>query len=139
MKTFVLVIALATCAGLSGVRADEKLDLSGTYTLVAGKKNGADVDEKAKKAKYTATADSFTVEGKGEKFVFSYKVKPNTTPTEIDMAIVSGPDGVPKGGIAVGIVEVKGDIVKLAYSLEKDKRPKDFEGKTGYYIELKKK
>ena len=119
--------------------AEDKFDLSGTYTLVSGKKNGADIDEKAKKATYTATADSFTIEGKGEKFVFSYKLKPKTDPVEIDMAVVSGPDGVPKGAPAVGIVEVKGDVVKIAYSLEKDKRPKNFEGKTDYLIELKKK
>jgi uncharacterized protein (TIGR03067 family) len=138
MKTFAPVVVLAACLGLTA-RAGDALDLSGTYALVSGKKNGADVDEKARKATYTATADTFTIEGKGEKFVFSYKVKPKTDPTEIDMAVVSGPDGVPKGAPAVGIVEVKGDVVKIAYALEKDKRPKDFEGKTGYLIELKKK
>ncbi len=53
------------------------------------------------------------------------------------MVISAGPDGS-KGTLAVGIIEVKGDTLKLAYSLDKEKRPKDFEGKTGYYIELKK-
>ena len=138
MKTFALAAGLMTCLALTAT-AEDKFDLSGTYALVSGKKNGADIDEKAKKATYTATTDSFTIEGKGEKFVFSYKVKPKTDPVEIDMAVVSGPDGVPKGAPAVGIVEVKGDVVKIAYSLEKDKRPKNFEGKTDYLIELKKK
>src|SRR5262245_13097002 len=64
MKTFALVACVAVCLGFSAARgADEKLDLSGTYTLVSGKKNGADVDEKAKKATYTATADTFTIAG----------------------------------------------------------------------------
>jgi hypothetical protein len=53
------------------------------------------------------------------------------------MAVAEGPDGT-KGIVAVGIIEVKGDTLKLAYSLDKEKRPKDFEGKTGYLIELKK-
>jgi uncharacterized protein (TIGR03067 family) len=56
---------------------------------------------------------------------------------EIDMAVAEGPDGT-KGLTAVGIVAVKGDTVKLAYSLDKEKRPKDFDGKAGYLIELKK-
>jgi uncharacterized protein (TIGR03067 family) len=138
MKTFGLTIGLVACVGLSVQAADEKLDLSGKYALVSGKKNGADVDEKAKKATYTATADTFTIASKDAKFEFSYKLKPGTTPVEIDMSLVSGPEGAPKGALAVGIVEVKGDTLKLAYSLDKEKRPKDFEGKAGYYMELKK-
>jgi uncharacterized protein (TIGR03067 family) len=138
MKTFALAIGLALCPGLSVRAADEKIDLSGKYVLVSGKKNGADVGEKAKKATYTATADTFTIANGDMKFEFSYKLKPGTTPVEIDMSLVSGPEGAPKGALAVGIVETKGDVLKLAYSLDKEKRPKDFEGKAGYYIELKK-
>lgn len=136
MKTFVLAVGLALCLGLT-TRADDKIDLTGKYTVVSGKKNGADIDEKAKKATYTATADSFTIAGGDQKFVISYKLKPGTTPVEIDMSIAEGPDGT-KGTIAVGIVEVKGDTLKLAYSLDKEKRPKNFDAKEGYFIELKK-
>jgi uncharacterized protein (TIGR03067 family) len=135
MRTFTLAVGLVACAGLA--RADDKLDLAGKYAVVSGKKNGAAIDEKAKKAKYTATADTFTIEGGGPKYVFGYKLKSGTTPVEIDMAVAEGPDGT-KGIIAVGIVEVKGDTLKLAYSLDKEKRPKDFDGKTGFLIELKK-
>ena len=136
MKTFALAVGLALCLGLTA-RAEEKIDLSGKYTVVSGKKNGADIDEKAKKATYTATADTFTIAGGDVKFVISYKLKPGTTPVEIDMSIAEGPDGS-KGTPAVGIVEVKGDTLKLAYSLDKEKRPKNFDGKDGYYVELKK-
>jgi uncharacterized protein (TIGR03067 family) len=137
MKTFALAVGLVACAGLVARAADDKIDLSGTYTVVGGKKNGADIDAKAKKAKYTATADAFTIEGGDQKFVIGYKLKAGTTPAEIDMAISEGPDGT-KGTLAVGIIEVKGDTLKIAYSLDKEKRPKDFEGKTGFLIELKK-
>ena len=136
MKTLALAIGLTACLALAA-RADEKIDLSGKYTVVGGKKNGANLDEKAKKAKYTATADSFTIEGGDVKYVFGYKLKAGTSPVEIDMAVAEGPEGT-KGIVAVGIVEVKGDTLKLAYSLDKEKRPKDFEGKTGFLIELKK-
>jgi uncharacterized protein (TIGR03067 family) len=137
MKTFALAVGLMACAGLGARGADDKIDLAGKYTLVSGKKEGKDVDEKAKKAKYSATADTFTIEGSDSKFVIGYKVKPGTAPAEIDMAIAEGPDGT-KGIIAVGIVQVKGDTLKLAYSLDKEKRPKDFDGKTGFLMELKK-
>jgi uncharacterized protein (TIGR03067 family) len=137
MKTFALAIGLAVCLGLSARGADEKIDLSGKYTLVSGKKNGSDVDEKTKKATYTITADTITIAGGDQKFVISYKVKPGTTPVEIDMSIAEGPDGS-KGATAVGILEQKGDTLKIAYTLDKDKRPKNFEGKEGNFMELKK-
>jgi uncharacterized protein (TIGR03067 family) len=135
MKTFAVAAGVLFALGLAA-RAEDNIDLSGKYSLVGGKVEGKNFDERAKKAKYSATADTFTVEGKGQKFVFSYKVKPGT-PAEIDMAVLEGPPGT-KGAVAVGIVQVKGDAVKLAYSLDKEKRPKDFEGKSDYLIELKK-
>src|SRR5215207_651029 len=130
MKTFALAAGLVACLALSARGEDKKIDLSGKYTVVSGKKNGADIDEKAKKATYTATADTITIAGGDQKFVISYKLKPGTTPVEIDMSIAEGPDGT-KGTIAVGIIEQKGDTLKLAYSLDKEKRPKDFDGKAG--------
>jgi uncharacterized protein (TIGR03067 family) len=136
MRTFALAVSLTACLTLPS-QADDKFDLNGKYTVVSGKKNGANIDEKAKKATYTITAESFTIAGGNQKFVISYKLKPGTKPVEIDMSIAEGPEGT-KGILAVGIIEQKGDTVKLAYSLDKEKRPKDFEGKTGYYIELKK-
>ncbi len=137
MKTFALAAGLALCLGLTAGAEDKKLDLTGKYTLVTGKKNGADVDEKSKKATYTVTADTITIAGGDAKFVISYKLKTDKTPVEVDMSIAEGPDGS-KGATALGIVEVKGDTLKLAYSLDKDKRPKNFDGKDGYYMELKK-
>lgn len=138
MKTLALTLGLAACLALTaGTADDKKLDLSGKYALVSGKKNGGDVDEKSKKATYTFTADTVTIAGGDAKFVISYKLKPDTTPVQIDLSITDGPDGA-KGTPAVGIVEVKGDTLKLAYSLDKDKRPKNFDGKDGYTYELKK-
>ncbi len=136
MKAFAVAGVLA-CLGLSVRAADEKIDLTGKYTVVSGKKNGADIDKTAKKATYTATADTFTIAGGDKKFVFSYRLKPGTTPVEIDMVVAEGPDGT-KGTLAVGVIEQKGDTLKLAYSLDKEKRPKDFDGAAGYLIELKK-
>jgi uncharacterized protein (TIGR03067 family) len=134
MKTFAAAAGVLFALALAA-RADDKIDLAGKYEVVGGKKQGKDIDEKAKKAKYTATADTFTIAGGGPKFVIAYRVKPGS-PAEIDMSVLEGPDGT-KGTVAFGIVEAKGDRVKLAYSLDKDKRPKEFD-KADYVIELKK-
>lgn len=136
MKTFALAVGLLIGAGTLARGADP--DLAGKYTVVSGKKNGANIDEKAKKATYTITAETVTIQGGETKFVIGYKITDlKATPMTIDMAVSEGPDGT-KGTVAVGIFELKGDTLKLAYSLDKEKRPKDFEGKTGYMIELKK-
>ena len=120
MKTFALAVGVLVCAGALANAADP--DLAGKYELVSGKKNGANLDEKAKKAKYIVTAETFTIQGGETKFVIGYKIKDlKSTPMTIDMAVSEGPDGT-KGTVAVGIFELKGDTLKLAYSLDKEKR-----------------
>ena len=66
-----------------------------------------------------------------------YKLDPKTKPMNIDMEILEGIEGT-KGSKAEGIVELKGEVLKLAYSIEKGKRPKNFEGKEGFMFEFKK-
>jgi uncharacterized protein (TIGR03067 family) len=143
MKTitaFALGLGLVGFFGLGAVGQEKKPDapkLEGKYTLVAGKINGKAIDEDAKKAEYTFTADQVTVKGKDIMFVMGYKIDPRTDPMNVDMAIADGTEGS-KGTKAQGIIEVKGDTVKLAYSTEKEKRPKDFKGEKDFYFELKK-
>jgi uncharacterized protein (TIGR03067 family) len=146
MKTiavFALGLGLLGWAGL-GTRADDKKDdkaaskLEGKYTLVAGKKNGQAVDEDSKKAEYTITADKITIKGKDITFVMGYKLDAKASPNTIDMEILEGPEGT-KGSKAYGIVELKDGTLKLAYSMEKDKRPKDFKGEKDFMFEFKKK
>ena len=147
MKTiaaFALGLGLIGLLGQSAIarkdKDEKKADapkLEGKYTLVAGKRDGKPIDEDAKKGTFSATADKFTIEGMGVKFVMGYKLNAKTDPVGIDMEILEGPEGT-KGTKAQGIVEAKGDTVKLAYSIEKDKRPKDFKGEKDFYFELKK-
>src|SRR5262245_30076814 len=141
------ITAVAVGMGLLGsvwlAAAQDKKDppklpkLEGKFTLVGGKTKGKDIDDEAKKGTYTFTADKITIEGMGQKFVMGYKIDPKTTPMNLDMEILEGPEGT-KGTKARGIIEVKGDTVKLAYVVaggdkekekEKETRPKDFDGK----------
>ena len=143
MKTFVtLALGLGLLGVLGGTTTAQEKDkkapkLEGKYTLVAGKRNGAAIDDESKKAAYSFTEDRINIKGGEVSFVMSYKIDPKTEPMNIDMEILEGPEGA-KGMKALGIVEVKDDTIKLAYSTEKDKRPKDFKGEKDFYFELKK-
>lgn len=151
MKTiaaFALGLGLFGCLELAARTQDKKEEkkddkkaeapnLEGKYKLVGGKKNNEAIGDDAKKWEYSFTADKITVKSPDVAFVFSYKLDPKTTPINIDMEILEGLEGT-KGSKASGIIELKGDTLKLAYSMEKDKRPKDFEGKEGNMFEFKK-
>lgn len=130
-------VTLVLCVGLACGAEDKKADapkLAGAYKLVAGKKNGEKVGDEAKKSKYTFTDKQVTIADDNGKFVMSYKVDGKN----IDMEILEAPFEGLKGTKGYGIVELKDGTLKLAYATEKDKRPKDFEGKEGFFFELKK-
>jgi uncharacterized protein (TIGR03067 family) len=133
----VAVLTLVLGVGLLCRAEDKKPEapkIAGSYALVAGKKDGKATGDDAKKAKYTIDDKKITIADKDGKFVISYKLDG----TKIDMEILEAPFEGLKGSKGYGIVESKGDTLKLAYGTEKDKRPKDFDGKEGFYFELKK-
>jgi hypothetical protein len=72
--------------------------------------------------------------------VISYKLDGTATPTKVEMKILEAPAAYAdaEGARAYGLVAAKGDTLKLAYSLDKEKRPTDFSGKHGFAFELKK-
>jgi uncharacterized protein (TIGR03067 family) len=124
--------------GLVCQAEDKKTDapkIAGTYKLVSGKKMGTPVGDDAKKPVYTIDDKKITIADKDGKFVMSYKIDGKN----IDMEILEAPfDGL-KGTKGYGIFEFKDGTLKLAYGTEKDaNRPKNFEGKDGFYFELKK-
>jgi uncharacterized protein (TIGR03067 family) len=145
MKTiaaFALGLGLLGWVGLACEAQDkekkgEAPKLEGKWTLVSGKVNGTAIGDEAKKGEYTFTADKLTIKGMGVTFVMSYKLDAKANPVGIDMEILEGPEGS-KGSKAQGIVELKDDVLKLAYTMDKDKRPADFKGEKGNVFELKK-
>jgi len=140
IATFALGLGLLTCIEFAAAEPGKEAEapkLAGKYKLTSGKKDGTAVGDDAKKGEYTFTADKVTIKGMGITFVMGYKLDAKATPVKIDMVILEGPEGT-KDSKAEGIVELKGDVLKLAYSTEKDKRPKNFEGKEGFMFEFKK-
>jgi uncharacterized protein (TIGR03067 family) len=145
IAAFALGLGLLALLGSTARTDDKKPEapkLEGKYTLVGGKKNDKPIDDDAKKGEFTFTADKVTIKGMGMTFVMGYKLDAKQTPIHIDMEILEGIEGS-KGTKAAGIIEVKGDTLKLAYSLDKDKddkfkRPTNFDGKDGMFFEFKK-
>jgi uncharacterized protein (TIGR03067 family) len=142
MKTisaFALGLGLLAWVGVaqSQEKKGEAPKLEGKWTLVSGKVNGTATGDDAKKSMFTFTSDKMTIKSMDLTFVMGYKLDPKTDPVSVDLEILEGPEGT-KGSKAVGIVELKGDVLKLAYSMDKDKRPKNFEGKEGNTFEFKK-
>jgi uncharacterized protein (TIGR03067 family) len=138
MKTITaLALGLGLLASAGLAAQDEAPKIEGKYKLTAGKRDGKEIGDESKKGEYTITGDKITIKGQDAKFVMGYKIDPKTKPMNIDMEILEGVEGT-KGAKAEGIVEMKGDVLKLAYSTEKGKRPKDFDGKEGFMFEFKK-
>jgi uncharacterized protein (TIGR03067 family) len=137
MKFTVVALALFACAATAEDKKADAPKIEGKWTLVSGKKNGSDVDDNSKKSTYTATKDKITIEGDGAKFVMGYKID-EKNPKNVDLEILEAPIPDLKGSKAQGIIELKGEEMKLAYSTEKDKRPKDFEGKADFLFVFKK-
>jgi uncharacterized protein (TIGR03067 family) len=143
MKLFAVpVLGLLVCAVLSGrtVAQEKKAEapkIEGKWTLVSGKKNGSDIDENSKKSTYTIDKTKITIEGDGAKFVMGYKFD-EKDPKNVTFEILESPIPDLKGQKALGILELKGDDMKMAYSTDKDKRPKDFEGKADFLFVFKK-
>ena len=129
-----LGVLLLTAYAL-GVEAQEKKEggfdaakMVGTWSYVSGEKNGQKLaKDHFKDGKVIITRDTITLEGEQGKFVIKYTLDAAKKPATLSMEITEGSQGV--GAKANGIVEVKGDELKLCYALEGGDAPRDFTAK----------
>lgn len=130
-----LAFRLAACALLLAAvpvlaedKKEEKFDaakLVGTYTYVSGVKNGEKANADNLKEKVVFEKDKLTLEGP-MKFVMKYELDTSKSPVQIKLEITESPFGA--GAKAEGIVELKGDELKFAYT-PMGKAPEKFESK----------
>jgi uncharacterized protein (TIGR03067 family) len=124
-------IFLLVWSPLGAADKDDKFDadkMVGTWTYVSVEKNGQKADnDNIKEGKVKIAKDKLTLEGSGGTFVLKYKLDTTKKPVAIDLEITEG-DG--QGSTAKGIIEMKGDELKLCYSMS-DEAPKKFEAKEG--------
>jgi len=123
--------ACFACLGLTPVTAEDKAQppqLDGLYTIVSGEKDGNAIPaDKLKGSIIRFDRDKVvgTDKDKKEFFGCTFTIDKTTTPYSIAM-ISTAPV---KGDKAMGIIEWKGDTVKLAYALPGGETPKEFKTK----------
>jgi uncharacterized protein (TIGR03067 family) len=115
-----------------GPADEDKFDASkmvGTWTYTSGEKNGEKLDkDHFKDSKVIITKETITLEGPGGKFVMKYDLDSKKSPVRISMTMTESPFG--PGAKSEGIIEVKGDELKMCYAPEGE-APKKFEAKEG--------
>jgi len=142
-----LGLAAFVLAPLTAADKDEaKFDpakLVGTWTYVSavedGKKKTAD---DLKMGTVEITKDTITLKGPDASYVIKYTLDTKKTPVHVSMEITKGPQG--EGSKAEGILELKGDELKLCYPPMDGDTPKDFDAKEGsklhsFVLKMKKK
>ena len=135
MRTISFVGALTFVLLAGSIRAADDKDkfdagkIVGTWTYVSGEKNGAKVDaDSLKGGTVKITKETITLESPQGKFVIKYTLDTKTSPVSLAMEMTESPFGA--GAMSKGIIEVKGDELKLCYATEGD-APKKFETKEG--------
>ena len=132
MKLFASFCALAfTAAPVLGEEKKAEFDASkfeGKWKMTAGEKFGDKVDAKAMEGEVTINKDTIIIKGNDMTHMMKYKLDTKASPVAISM---EGTEGPAKGFKAEGIVEVKGDELKLCYAMPDEKRPTSFGTKKG--------
>lgn len=142
IRFLTLGVVLAV-AGLAAADDDKKAGesmLVGKWKLTDGKKAGTAVGDDVKKGYYEISKDAIKIfDGMTDKptFVMKYTLDTKASPVAIDMEITEGPAPEVKGAKAKGIVEVKGDELKICYEPMGGDRPTKFDGEKFYAFTLK--
>ncbi len=108
-------------------KAETKFDpakLVGTWNYVSGEKDGTKVPEdNLKKGTVEITKDTLTLKSDEATFVMKYTLDTKKSPVQISLEITKAPMG--EGSKADGIIELKGDDLKLCYPSMGGDAPKD--------------
>jgi len=130
MNRALTLLTAATVLVCAQVRSGETKgltprDLVGVYQITAGEHGGKEIPAKELMVDRVAfTEDAVTVFDKSTKKVYaaSYKLNGAKTPARIHMVSLEPK----KGETADGLIEKKGDTVRLIYALPGGKTPTDF-------------
>lgn len=137
----VLSLSVALVAAWSASAQDKAFDakaLEGSWSFVSGMKAGQKANEESLKGEVTVKGDTMTMKMGEGSFVFKLTFDGKKTPVEVDMEITDGPIG--KGEKGKGIIELKGDELKLCYPAPGGTdRPTKFDGEKNHLFVLKKK
>ncbi|MFO0888469.1 MAG: TIGR03067 domain-containing protein [Isosphaeraceae bacterium] len=137
MSTFTIIVGLATgMLALQAVQSTSKSgtelspsDLAGGYTIVAGEKFGVkEPEERIKGSTVRFTEDRVVVTDKDKNEVYgaSYKLEAGAKACRIVMTSKLADN---EGQVAHGLIEKKGDTIRLIYALPGGEEPTEFRTK----------
>ena len=121
---FAVALFVAPVVGEDKKEAPTALKLDGTWKVISGEKFGAKSDPKAIQGDVTISKDTITIKGPDMTHVMTFKLDTKASPIAITM---TGKEGPAKDFTAEGIIEIKGDEMKLCYAMPMEKRPTKFE------------
>jgi uncharacterized protein (TIGR03067 family) len=137
MKTLGMLVTGLALVVVAGLSAQDKADknakdfdaskLEGTWKITEGTKFGEKIpaDSETLKGEIVITKDAISIkEGGQEMHKMTYKLDTKASPIAITMTGVVGPA---KDMTSEGIIELKGDELKLCYSMPGEARPTKFE------------
>ncbi len=127
LKFSIATIVWIACIG-TAIADETPLKLDGVYTIVSGEKNGTEIPADKLMGsiiKFDGETVLGTDKDKKEFFGCTFQIDKTTTPYTISMTSTAPM----KGGKAVGIIEMKGDTVKLCYALPGGDAPTEFKTK----------
>ena len=107
------------------------MDLIGTYTLVSGERDGRALPpERIQHTTVKFTEREVTVANKdrGDIYVASYALDESSDPCAVTMTATRAPDS---GDVVLGLIDRRGDIVRLIYALPGRGAPTEFKTKPG--------
>jgi uncharacterized protein (TIGR03067 family) len=137
LKSVLLVISCVLVAGVGIPRGQRKSDrdlLQGSWSIVGkefmGKKAAREELEKLKGDMVVqgTSVTQWAVEA-GKRFVVSkatWKIDPKARPKRLDLTYTAGDL---KGEKSLAIYELKGDTLRVCYSMKDEPRPTEFAGK----------
>ncbi len=127
----IAALAIVGCFAIAGAedpKKPAKNELDGLYTIAACEKDGKEIPADKLKGsiiKFDGDKVMGTDKDKKEFFGSTFTIDKTTSPYTISMTS-SAPV---KGEKAMGIIEMKGDTVKLCYALPGGEAPKEFKTK----------
>ncbi len=131
MKQMLPLVLILVCA-MPAMAEDKKItdaaSLDGKWKIASGEKYGEKLEGKSIEGTVTIAKGVITIDSPDEKHVMKFTIDAKATPVAITMV---GEEGPAKGFTAEGIVEFKGDELKLTYALPMEKRPTAFGSKKG--------
>jgi uncharacterized protein (TIGR03067 family) len=134
MRPFCL-IALAFGLWIAVAAADDKAakgdqdKIQGTWSVVAGTRNGKAVpEERAKSIQLVFAGNKFTIKTKDQVRDFTFKLYPDKKPKAIDVDM--------DGAVGEGLYDLDGDDLKIIHGESGDPRPKEFVSKEGSKLTL---